>query len=95
MKMTILTYKGCWRAPGYRDLTLVVVNPATGKEFELRLPPEDVQSLIFDCAGAARQIGAGPPIDWDAYRAQIFWPMITPWQMGPVVPPESDRGAGA
>lgn len=65
--MTDLTYKTCWRAPGYRDLRLVLVDPATGKEYELRLAPKDVQTLIFEFAEAAQQIGDQPPIDWDTY----------------------------
>jgi hypothetical protein len=81
--MTTLTYKTAWRAPGYRDLTLVLVDPATSKEYELHLPPADVQKLIFECADAAKQISDRPPIDWDTYRSQIVWPTITPWKPGP------------
>lgn len=81
--MADLTFKTCWRAPGYRDLRLVLVDPTTGQEHELHLPPEHVQRLIFECADAAKQIGDHPPIDWDAWRAQIIWPTITPWKLGP------------
>ena len=79
---TTLIYKTCWRAPGYRDLTLVLLDPANGKEYELQLPPKEVQTLIFECADAAKQIGDLPPIAWDVYRAQIVWPTITPWKVG-------------
>lgn len=85
--MKTLTYKSCWRAPGYRDLRLVLVDPATSEEYELPLPPKDVQTLIFECADAATQIGDQPPIDWDAFRVQIMWPTITPWKPGPACQP--------
>lgn len=89
--MTTLTYKTCWRAPGYRDLTLVLVDPS-GKEYELRLPPQDVQRLIFECADAAKQIGdPHPPLDWDAWPAQIVWPAVTPWKVGPSVAPAREQ----
>lgn len=86
---TTLAYKTCWRAPGYRDLRLVLVDPASGQEYELRLPPRDVQKLIFECADAAKQINNHPPLDWDQYRAQIFWPTIPPWMVGPAAPSRS------
>jgi hypothetical protein len=91
--MTILTYKDSWMAPGYRDLTLVLANPATGREYELRLSPKAVQALIFECAGVAKQIGDGPPIDWDVYPAPIFWPTITPWKLGPAPLPTTATGS--
>lgn len=84
--MTTLTFKTCWRAPGYRDLRLVLVDPETGKEYDLPLPPKDVQRLIFECADAAKQINDHPPLDWDVYRAQIIWPSVTPWMLGPTTP---------
>jgi len=81
--MTVLTLKRIWQAPGYRNLTLTMVDPQTRKEYELRVPPKDLQRLINECADAARQIGEPhPPIDWDHYPAQIYWPTITPWMAG-------------
>lgn len=91
---TRLTYKTYSHAPGYRDLTLVLVDPATGKEYELDLRPHDVQSVIFACADAAKQIGGEPPIDWNAYRAQIVWPKVTPWRIGPDSTPPTEGEGG-
>jgi hypothetical protein len=93
--MTSLTYKNCWSAPGYRDLRLVLVDPATGKEYELQLSPKDVQTLIFECAGAVKQIGDHPPLDWEFYRAQIVWPTITPWKLGPARTDDQCNGSPA
>lgn len=80
--MPHLTYKSCWTAPGYRNLTLVLTD-ASGKEYEAHLAPKDVQRLIWECADAVKQIGADPPIDWPEYPTQIVWPQITPWIAGP------------
>ena len=80
---TQLNYKHYWVAPGYRDVLLVMVDPLTLKEYELRLAPADVQRLIFGFADATKQIGTEPPIDWDAYPTQIAWPQVTPWRAGP------------
>lgn len=81
--MTRLTYKTYSHAPGYRDLTLKLVDPATGKEYELDLRPADIQRVIFACADATKQIGTEPPIDWETWRAQIIWPHVIPWRVGP------------
>ncbi|MGL3208728.1 hypothetical protein [Bradyrhizobium sp. BR 1433] len=82
-----LKYKNCWHAPGYRDLRMVLVDPKTGEEYDFIIPSADLQRVIYDCADAAKQIGAPhPPIDWDAYPAQIFWPSITPWKAGDRTP---------
>lgn len=88
--MTRLTYKTYSTAPGYRDLTLNLVDPETGKEYELDLRPQDVQRVIYACADVTKQIGTLPPIDWDAYRSQICWPQVTPWIAGD--PRPSDVG---
>lgn len=68
-------------APGYRDLTLNCVD-SDGNEYRLELRPDDVQRVIFACADAAKQIGNDPPLDWDQYKTQIFWPNVTPWKRG-------------
>jgi hypothetical protein len=81
--MLDLRRSSCWHSPGYRHLTIVLVDQLTGNEHSLFLPPTALQSVIMDCADAAKQIGAGPPIDWDAYPSPIFWPTITPWRNGP------------
>lgn len=82
--MTDLTLKSIWRASGYRDLTLTMVDPTSRMEYELHLPPKAVQRLIHECADAVRQIGEKhPPIDWDQYPTQILWPEVTPWMAGP------------
>jgi hypothetical protein len=52
----VLKYKSCWHAPGYRSLGVVMVDPDTGKEFQLSVGPKDLQRLINDCADAAKQI---------------------------------------
>lgn len=77
-----LTYKTCWSAPGYRDLRFVLVDK-TGAEYELHLPPKDVQRIIFECADAAKQINDHPPLDWEQWPSQILWPSIVPWMVGP------------
>lgn len=77
-----LIYKNHSAAPGYRDLKLKLADPVTGKEYEVDLRPADVETLIFACAEVTRQIGDHPPIDWDAHRAQIVWPSVTPWKVG-------------
>lgn len=82
--MTTLTLQHIWTAPGYRDLRLVMLDPATRKEYELQLGPKDLQRLIYECADAVKQIGdPHPPIDWDRYPVQIHWPTVTPWAAGP------------
>jgi hypothetical protein len=48
----------------------------------LALRPADVQRIIFACAEATKQISNHPPLDWDVYKAQIFWPTVTPWKAG-------------
>jgi len=83
---TRLTYETYSQAPGYRDLTLKLTDPKTGKEYDLDLRPADVQRVIWACAEVAKQIGDLPPIDWEAYRSQIFWPTITPWKVGESAP---------
>lgn len=81
--MTGLRLQGIWTAPGYRTLTLDLVDPATQKVQRVHLSAEDVQRLIFGCADAVRQIGRGePPIDWDDFPFQIVWPAVTPWAKG-------------
>ena len=40
--------------------------------------PQQLQDIEF---------GDHPPIDWGAYRAQIVWPQVTPWKVGPPVAP--------
>lgn len=77
-----LAYKTCWHAPGYRDLRFVLTDEA-GTEYELHLPPRDVQRVIYDCADAARQINDHPPLDWEQWRARLDWPEVTPWMDGP------------
>ena len=78
--MSNLNLKSVWQAPGYRELTLVMADPATRKEYKLRLSPKDVQRLIYECADAVKQTGEPhPPIDWEEYPFQIHWPDITPW----------------
>lgn len=72
-------------APGYRDLTLNCVD-ADGNEYRLYLRPDDVQRVVFACADVIKQIGNDPPIDWDLYRTQLFWPQITPWKKGEAAP---------
>lgn len=76
-----LTLRTSGYAPGYRDLSLIVVD-ASGREYDLRLRPQDVQSLIFDCASVTKQINDHPPLDWDQYPATIMWPAVTPWKEG-------------
>lgn len=76
-------------APGYRDLTLIAVDPETGQRFELHLPPGDVERVMFACADVVKQIGNHPPLDWDQYRATIHMPQVTPWMPGPVAQKES------
>lgn len=78
----MLKYKSCWHAPGYRSLGIVMVDPDTGKEFQLAIGPEQLQRLINDCADAARQIGAHPPLDWERHPSVIYWPSISPWRAG-------------
>ncbi len=77
-----LSYKSCWQAPGYRQLTIVVTDD-TGRVYDLHIGPKDLQRLINECADAAKQIGGRPPIDWDDHPAQIYWPQISPWIAGP------------
>lgn len=87
---TQLSYVTSSYAPGYRDLTLILTDNA-GNNYELRLPPGKVQTLIYACADVVKQIGVPhPPIDWDQYRAQINWPAVTPWMNGPA---KEDRRA--
>jgi len=81
MSETELRFKSCWRAPGYRDLDFVLIDKG-GREYRLRLPPADVQRVIFECADAAKQIGDHPPLDWDRWPATIYWPVVTPWKAG-------------
>jgi len=83
---TQLRYVTSGYAPGYRDLTLKLAD-AAGNEYELRLPPEKVQTLIYAVADVTRQINDHPPLDWDWWRAQIVWPAVTPWMPGPINPP--------
>lgn len=87
---TQLKYLTSGYAPGYRDLTLKLADSA-GNEYELRLPPDKVQSLIYACADVVAQISNRPPIDWDQYRAQLHWPTVTPWMNGPMPAPENER----
>lgn len=83
--MATLKYKSCWQAPGYRSPVMVLVDEA-GREYRLRLMPADLQRVINECADSVKQIGAPhPPIDWAEYPTQIYWPQITPWQVGPPV----------
>lgn len=77
-----LSYKGCWQAPGYRQLSIVAVDEA-GREYDLHIPAKELQRLINECADAAKQIGGHPPIDWDDYPVQIYWPQVSPWIAGP------------
>ena|ERR1700676_1053726 len=83
--MADLTYKGCWQAPGYRNLSIVATDDA-GKEYQVHVAPKDLQRLIWECADAAKQIGTEPPIDWADYPTQIVWPQVTPWIIGPSRP---------
>ena len=77
-------------APGYRDLTLILKD-TTGNEYELRLSPAKVQSLIYDIADVVKQINHPPPIDWDAHRSQIVFPQCRPWMRGPMAAPDVSR----
>jgi hypothetical protein len=76
-----LNYKGCWQAPGYRNLSIVATDDA-GKEYQVHVSPKDLQRLIWECADAAKQIGTEPPIDWADYPTQVVWPQVTPWIIG-------------
>jgi hypothetical protein len=80
---TALVYKSCWQAPGYRSPKLTFVDPASGREYECSLSPRDLQRVILECAESAKQISSHPPIDWDEYPRQVYWPSITPWVPGP------------
>lgn len=77
-----LDLKGIWQAPGYRSLTLSLIDPVSKREYDVHLSPKDLQHLINECADAAKQIGTEPPIDWDQYPSQVYWPTITPWKVG-------------
>lgn len=78
-----LKLKGVWTAPGYRDLTLELVDAKTGQRHDLHISATEIQRLVNGCADAVKQIGFEPPIDWDLFRAQIYWPVVTPWKVGP------------
>jgi hypothetical protein len=80
---THIELQNIWVAPGYRDLTLRCIDPATKKQYELRIPASGMQHLINECADAVKQIGIDPPIDWDLHPTQIYWPTVTPWKVGP------------
>ncbi len=78
-----LELKNIWNGPGYRDLSLTLVDPQTKREYDLHIPVKDMQRLINACADAVKQIGAPhPPIDWDRYPTKIYWPQVTPWVDG-------------
>lgn len=83
--MTDLTLKHIWQTPGYRELTLDLIDDRTRKEFSVRIRPADLQHLINACADATRQIGTEPPIDWDRHPTQVYWPDVRPWRVGPRV----------
>lgn len=89
---TQVSHVTTWAGAGYRDLLLVLKDSA-GNEYELRLPPEKMQSLINSCADVTSQISDHPPLDWDQYRAQIHWPQVTPWMNGPAAPSEVEKCA--
>ena len=79
----MLELKNIWNGPGYRDLLLVFVDPATKRETECRVQAKDMQRLINACADATKQIGAAhPPLDWDIHPTTIYWPSVTPWMAG-------------
>lgn len=89
---TPLEIKQIWQAPGYRELSLTLIDPATRKEYRVQFMPTDMQRLINECADAVRQIGMGSPIDWDRYPTQIYWPTITPWRIPPRRAPAEKGG---
>ncbi len=88
-----LVYETCWHAPGYRDMSIIARDPRTGKTYDLDLRPADVQRVIWDCADAAKQINDHPPLDWDQYRATIYWPSVVTWMPGPPASTENQRPA--
>jgi len=79
----MLELKHIWTAPGYRSLTLTLIDPETKREHNIHLAPADVQRMISACADAAGQIGTEGPLDWAQYPTQVYWPMVTPWKTGP------------
>ena len=80
---TQLEYVTSGYAPGYRYLTLTLKDSA-GNEYELQLSPAKVQTLIYACTDVVRQINNHPPLDWDRYPSQIYWPAVQVlWMRGP------------
>jgi hypothetical protein len=77
-----LDLKHIWTAPGYRTLSLTLIDPLTKREYDVHVAPADLQRLINACADAAKQIGVEGAIDWDQHPTQIYWPAITPWKAG-------------
>lgn len=86
-----LDLKSIWNGPGYRDLLLVFVDPTSQRETEVRVQAKDMQRLINACADAVKQINMHPPLDWDIYPTQIYWPQVTPWMPGHSVKAKAAR----
>lgn len=75
-----LEVKNIWNAPGYREISLTMIDPETMKEYRAHFPPGELQRLINACADAAKQIGYEGPIDWDRHPTTVYWPEVTPWK---------------
>lgn len=77
---TYLKLQSIWNGPGYRDLSLDLIDEHTKKEYRLNIPASEMQRLINACADAVKQIGTDGPLDWGQHPAQIYWPEVTPWK---------------